>query len=89
MFCGTNDSFLRNIFNTYTYNGVRKSVLLAFVATVFIASFGKQVLARYLLAKESHGTRKNRYAVAVKKDGTVIGHLLRKVYRVCSLFLSS
>ncbi len=29
----------------------------------------------------------DRYAVAVKKDGTVIGHLPRKVSRVCSLFL--
>ena len=30
---------------------------------------------------------KDRHAVAVKKDGTVIGHLPRKVSRVCSLFL--
>ena len=29
----------------------------------------------------------DRYAVAVKKDETVIGHLPRKVSRVCSLFL--
>ena len=29
----------------------------------------------------------DRYAVAVTKDGTVIGHLLRKVSRNCSLFL--
>ena len=29
----------------------------------------------------------DRYAVAVKKDGTVIGHLPRKVWCVCSLFL--
>ena len=29
----------------------------------------------------------DRYAVAVKKDGTIIGHLPRKVSRVCSLFL--
>ena len=29
----------------------------------------------------------DRYAVAVTKDGVVIGHLLRKVSRVCSLFL--
>ena len=30
---------------------------------------------------------KDRYAVTVKKDETVIGHLPRKVSRVCSLFL--
>ena len=29
----------------------------------------------------------DRYAVAVKKDGTVIRHLPRKVSRICSLFL--
>ena len=29
----------------------------------------------------------DRYAVAVKKDGMIIGHLPRKVSRVCSLFL--
>ena len=28
-----------------------------------------------------------RYAVAVTKDGVIIGHLPRKVSRVCSLFL--
>ena len=30
---------------------------------------------------------KDRYAVAVIKDGVIIGHLPRKVSRVCSLFL--
>ena len=29
----------------------------------------------------------NRYGVAVKKEGTIIGHLPRKVSRVCLLFL--
>ena len=29
----------------------------------------------------------DRYAVAVKKDGTVIGHLPRTLSRVCSLFI--
>ena len=28
-----------------------------------------------------------RYAVAVEKEGTVIGHLPRKLSQVCSLFL--
>ena len=29
----------------------------------------------------------DRYAVAVKKDGTTIGHLPRIVSRICSLFI--
>ena len=29
----------------------------------------------------------DRYAVAVKRSGTVIGHLPKKMSRVCSLFL--
>ena len=29
----------------------------------------------------------DRYAVAIKKSGTIIGHLPRKLSRVCSLFL--
>ena len=29
----------------------------------------------------------DRYAVAVKKDGIIIGHLPTKISRVCSLFL--
>ena len=29
----------------------------------------------------------NRYAVATKKEGTIMGHLPRKVLRVCSQFL--
>lgn len=29
----------------------------------------------------------DRYAVAVKKDGMIIGNLLREVSRICSLFL--
>ena len=36
--------------------------------------------------KEPRNTA-DRYAVAVKKDRTIIGHLPRKVSRVCSLFL--
>ncbi len=29
----------------------------------------------------------DRYAVAVKREGTVVGHLPRKISRLCSLFL--
>ena len=30
----------------------------------------------------------DRYAVALKKDGAVIGHLPQKISRICSLFIS-
>ena len=36
--------------------------------------------------RETHNDR-DRYAVAVKKTGTVIGHLTRKLSRVYSFFL--
>ena len=31
----------------------------------------------------------DRYAVALKKDGAVIGHLPKKILRICSLFITS
>ena len=49
---------------------------------MFISRFGKQLLVRYSHCKESHGTQ-NTYAMAVKKDETVITHILRKVLCVC------
>ena len=36
--------------------------------------------------REVHNTQ-DRYAVAVKMEGTVVGHLPRKISRLCSLFL--
>ena len=33
------------------------------------------------------GNAANRYAVAVKKDSSIVGYLPRKLTRVCSLFL--
>ena len=36
--------------------------------------------------REPHNAH-DQYAVAVKKEGTVIGHLPRKLWRVCSLFM--
>ena len=30
---------------------------------------------------------KDRYAITVKKDGTVVGHLSRKISHLCSIFL--
>ena len=37
--------------------------------------------------KKGPGNTKDRHAVAVKKEATVIGHLPKKTSRVCSLFL--
>ena len=60
--------------------------LCACVATTFIGKSGRQLLERYSCEREPRNA-KDGYAVAVKKDRTVIGHLPRKVSRVCSLFL--
>ena len=49
---------------------------------VWDAAIGENLTCRQEPTNES-----DRYAVAVTKDGTVIGHLPRKVSRVCSLFL--
>ena len=40
-----------------------------------------------LVCERESENASNRYAVATKKEGTIIGHLLRKVSRVCSQFL--
>ena len=43
---------------------------------------------REVLSREREPTNsQDRYAVAVKKNGTVIGHLPQKASRVCLLFL--
>ena len=39
-----------------------------------------------MCVRETHNAQ-DRYAVAVKKSQTVVGHLPRKISRVCSLFL--
>ena len=44
-------------------------------------------VGQVLICEREPRNVKDRYAVAVQKDGTVIGHLPRKVSRVCSLFL--
>lgn len=40
-----------------------------------------------LLCEREPTNERDRYAVAVIKDGVVIGHLPRKISRICSLFL--
>ena len=49
--------------------------------------YGRRHLESRWCAKESPKKASDRYAVAVKKEKrTLIGHLPRKVSRVCSLF---
>ena len=45
------------------------------------------VIGEELLCEREPDNRSNRYAVAIKKDGIIIGHLPRKISRTCSLFL--
>ena len=45
------------------------------------------VVGESLVCERDPENASDRYAVAVKNEGTIIGHLPRKVSRVCSLFL--
>ena len=45
------------------------------------------VVGEILACEREPKNAADRYAVAVKKDGTIIGHLPRKVSGVCSLFV--
>ena len=47
------------------------------------------VIGKELLCKREPDNKSNRYAVVIKKDGIIIGHLPRKISRACSLFLRS
>lgn len=49
---------------------------------VWTAAIGEE-----LVCKRERGNSHDIYAVAVKKDGAVVGHLPRKIARVSSLFL--
>ena len=49
---------------------------------VWDAVIGEELQCERELANE-----RDRYAVAARKDGTIIGHLPRAISRVCSLFL--
>ena len=44
------------------------------------------VVEESLVCERDPENASNRYGVAVKMEGTIIGHLPRKVSRVCSLF---
>ena len=45
------------------------------------------VIGEELQCERKRDNERDRYAVAVKKDGKIIGHLPRKISRPCSLFL--
>lgn len=49
---------------------------------IWEAAIGEELLCE----RETRNT-KDRYAVAVKKDGTVVGHVPRKISHLCSIFL--
>ena len=45
------------------------------------------VIGEELRCEREPDNRSDRYAVAIKKDGIIIGHIPRKISRACSLFL--
>ena len=45
------------------------------------------IIGKELPCERETGNERDRYSVAVKKDGMIIGHLPRKISRPCSLFL--
>ena len=47
------------------------------------------VISEHLTCRREPTNESDRCVVTVLKDGNVIGHLPRKVSRVCSLFLRS
>ena len=49
----------------------------------YMGSCWRNAALRERAARNAH----DKYAVAVEKDGTVIGHLPKKVSRVCALYI--
>ena len=60
---------------------------VVFEATTCTKSSGRQVLGEVLTCEREPDNASDRYTVAVKKEGTVVGHLSQKLTSVCSLFL--
>ena len=50
--------------------------------SIWTAALGKRIGCERELLNAN-----DRYAVALKKDGAVIGHLPKKISRICSLFI--
>ena len=56
--------------------------------TMYIKKYGRlHAVGEVLMRTREPLIALDRYAVSVNKAGTVIGHLPRKLSRVCSLFL--
>ena len=47
--------------------------------------YGRQQLERRWCVKECQKNASDQYAMAVKKEGTIIGHLPKKLSQVCSM----
>ena len=47
------------------------------------------VVGEVLTCTREVNNTSDHYAVSVKKDGAIVGHLPRKISRLCSLFLRS
>ena len=88
----TKKILLRKTFNTYlSWRGkygvwVRKSLLRSWLPCLS-GDLGSAAVGEVIACEREPRNTQDRYAVAVKKDGTVIGHLPRKLSRVCSLFV--
>ena len=58
--------------------------LAVFEATTYIRKYGRQLLEKsWCVQENSH----DRYTAAVKRERRIIGHLPRKLSRLCLLFL--
>ena len=68
--------------HAFAHGGVRKRLLYS-----RLPRMQRDVVGSYGRGAGELENSCDRYAVAVKRSGVVIGHLPRKLSRVCSLFL--
>jgi len=61
--------------------------MVTFEATMYIKIYRRQLLEKCWSVWDSHTMFKINYAVAVKKTGTIVGDLPRRLSRVCSFIL--
>ena len=59
-----------------------------FEAIIFIELFGPQPLEKYCNALANSKNIKDRYAVAVVRRSTVVGHIPHKIAAASALFLA-
>ena len=55
------------------------------VVTTCTKAFGQQHMEQICIREPLNVN--DRYAVALKKDGAVVGHLPQKISRICALFI--